>query len=65
MLNKGIVLTYEQISIRIWNYEYDGSGYGAIKNLVQRLRSKIALADNGDIVIQNMRGAGYCLPTHE
>ena len=65
MLNKGIVLTYGQISLRIWNDEYDGSGYGAIKNLVQRLRSKISLADNGDIVIQNVRGVGYCLPTHE
>ena len=65
MLNKGNVLTYEQIYLLVWGEEYDGSAYNAIKNSMQRLRAKIAVAGDVGIVIENMRGVGYCLPHYE
>jgi DNA-binding response OmpR family regulator len=64
MLNKGIILTYEQLCLMIWNEEYDCSSYSKIKSLIQRLRGKITLVDSKQdegIVIQNMRGVGYYL----
>jgi len=65
MLNKGNVLSHEQIYRLVWSEEYDGSAYNAIKNAIQRLRAKIAVADDASIVIENMRGVGYCLPQDE
>ena len=66
MLNKGIVITYEQIGVAVWGVERDSSTYHSIKNLVQRLRAKITTAGGGSAIIQNMRGVGYFLPvTHE
>jgi len=62
MLNKGIVLTYEQLYLMCWNEEYDGSAYVAIKNAIKRLRAKIAVAKREHIKIQNMRGVGFFLP---
>jgi len=59
MRNPGQVLTKEQILDRIWGFNKDVE----IKNVelyIFYLRKKIAL-DKGGIVIDTVRGIGYCL----
>ena len=64
MINRGNVLTYEQIYRLVWKDEYDGAACNnAIKNLIQRLRGKIVSAGGEHITIQNRWGIGYFLPT--
>ncbi|OEC00739.1 transcriptional regulator [Lysinibacillus sphaericus] len=58
-LNKGRVLTREQICIYIWGYDYDVSN-NSLDALVKLVRKKI---DDGQVKsrIQNVRGIGYKL----
>jgi two-component system alkaline phosphatase synthesis response regulator PhoP len=64
MINKGNVLTYEQIYRLVWKDEYDGAAHGAIKNLVKRLRRKISSVHGEHDVIVNRHGIGYALPVN-
>lgn len=58
-INKGRVLTREQICIYIWGYDYDVSN-NSLDALVKLVRKKI---DDGQSksLIQNVRGIGYKL----
>ncbi len=63
MRNQGQVLTKEQILDRIWGFDKDVE----IKNVelyIFYLRKKIAFEECG-IVLQTVRGIGYCLKAEE
>ena len=55
MLNKGIVLTRDQLLTEIWGYDFDGETRTVDVN-VRTLRQK--LGEKGDL-IQTVRGVGY------
>ena len=61
VLNKGIVLTYEQIHSVIWKDMFDASSSELIKHTVKRIRKKISDEDNENCYIENVRGIGYRL----
>lgn len=58
-LNKGRVLTREQICTYIWGYEYDVSN-NSLDALVKLVRKKVD-ASQDKSYIQNVRGIGYKL----
>lgn len=58
-INKGRVLTRDQISLHIWGYDQDISN-NALDALVKLVRKKIDENDRQSI-IQNVRGIGYKL----
>lgn len=62
-MNKGRILTREQICIYIWGYDYDVSN-NSLDALVKLVRKKI---DDGQSKshIQNVRGIGYKLRDNE
>ena len=53
------VLTKEQISERVWGYDFDGSG-NIVEVYVRSLRTKLEAAGEPRLV-QTVRGAGYAL----
>jgi two-component system alkaline phosphatase synthesis response regulator PhoP len=55
MLNKGIVLTRDQLLTEIWGYDFDGETR-TVDVHVRTLRQK--LGEKGDL-IQTVRGVGY------
>lgn len=57
LINKGNVLTREQIILHIWGFDHDISD-NALDALVKLVRKKIDYADKSSI-IQNVRGIGY------
>lgn len=59
MLNRGIVLSREQIENHIWNFDYEG-GTNVVDVYIRYLRKKI---DEGESVklIHTVRGMGYIL----
>ena len=63
MVNRGRVLTYEQISRELWPNEYGEASFDALYNIMKRLRGKLRnSADNKDY-IENIRDIGYRLST--
>jgi len=58
-INKGRVLTREQICIYIWGYDYDVSN-NSLDALVKLVRKKIDDSQSKSR-IQNVRGIGYKL----
>lgn len=56
MLNKGRILTREQIKERVWDFDYTG-GSNVIDVLVKNIRKKLGECE----VIQTKRGLGYVI----
>ena len=54
MLNKGRILTREQIKEHVWDFDYTG-GSNVIDVLIKNIRKKLVECD----VIQTKRGLGY------
>lgn len=62
VVNKGRVLTYEQIYQRIWGEECIGSESNAVRCHIRNLRKKLyAAAPVTSFRIKGVRGIGYCL----
>jgi DNA-binding response OmpR family regulator len=61
LLNKGIVLTYEQIYNNIWGWSADGGfdDYSIMHNLVRRLRKKLDCAPEVRGYITSVWEVGY------
>lgn len=59
MLNKGIVLSREQIENHIWNFEYEG-GTNVVDVYISYLRKKID-GNCQDKLIHTIRGRGYMI----
>lgn len=59
MLNKGIVLSREQIENHIWNFEYEG-GTNVVDVYISYLRKKID-GKCQDKLIHTVRGRGYMI----
>ncbi len=59
MLNRGIVLTREQIENHIWDFDYEG-GTNVVDVYVRYLRKKID-TDGEKSLIQTVRGKGYVI----
>jgi DNA-binding response OmpR family regulator len=57
MLNRGRLLTRDQVIEHIWDYDFDG-GQNLIEVYVSRLRRKLMNAGAGDPFV-TVRGAGY------
>jgi DNA-binding response OmpR family regulator len=63
MRHPNVVITRTMIEENVWNYEFDGVS-NIIDVYLRRLRSKID-GEEGDSLIQTIRGAGYRLKSHE
>lgn len=59
MMNKGIVLTYEQILRRVWGEEYTDHEKGLLWNQVSRLRGKLQITPDLPDFIITERNYGY------
>ena len=59
MINKGRVISREQIEDHIWNYDYDG-GTNVVDVYISYLRKKID-ADEEVKLIKTLRGRGYTI----
>lgn len=59
MINKGKVISREQIEDHIWNYDYDG-GTNVVDVYISYLRKKID-ADEDIKLIKTLRGRGYTI----
>jgi len=62
-INRGRVLTYEQIFHVIWPGEYGEASSDALYNLIKRLRNKLRKAASSKNYIENIRDIGYRLST--
>ncbi len=61
VVNKGRVLTYDQIYQKIWKEEAFGNANNAIACHVHNLREKVGkLLPEGSFVIRCVREVGYC-----
>ena len=61
MHNVGMVITRENLSSHIWNYDYDG-GSNVIDVYVHHLRKKLdAAGGSSDKIIDTVKGAGYII----
>ena len=60
MLNKGIVLTRDQLLTEIWGYDFDGETR-TVDVHVRTLRQKLGEAGN---LIETVRGVGYRIGDH-
>lgn len=59
MVNKGMVISREQIEDHIWNFDYDG-GTNVVDVYISYLRKKID-ADHEKKLIKTVRGRGYTI----
>lgn len=61
VMNKGQVLTYEQIYHKVWGDEAFGSENNAVKCQIKNLRGKLYRAmPNASFTIRCVREVGYC-----
>lgn len=62
VVNKGIVLTYEQIYEKVWGAEGLGNESNAVGCHIRNLREKLYTASSEDLfTIRCVREVGYCL----
>lgn len=65
-VNKGCVLTYEQIYEKIWGNVYSGGERNTIGFHIRNLRRKLDKAfSNAPFTIQCIREVGYCLEMNQ
>lgn len=60
MMNKGIILTYEQILRRVWGLEYADCEKELLWNQMSRLRGKLQISPDLPEFIITERNYGYC-----
>lgn len=61
-VNKGQILTYEQIYRKVWKEEAFGNANNAIKCHIRNLREKLyGTNPNASFIIRCVREVGYCL----
>lgn len=63
ILNKGIVISREQLEDKIWNYEFSGSSNN-IDGYMSRIRKKVD-AEGEEKLLHTIRGVGWVLRTTE
>lgn len=65
-VNKGLVLTYEQIYQRVWGEEGLGDESNAVGCHVRNLRKKLyATSPDAPLTIRCIREVGYCLDVNK
>jgi len=60
IINKGIVLSYEQVFRHVWGDGYEDNSRESLRNQISRLRGKLQVYPEQPDYIRTVRGVGYC-----
>ena len=60
MLNKGKILSREQIIEGVYGIDYEGVS-NTVDVLIKNIRKKLDVNENGQVYIQTKRGLGYVI----